>query len=119
MSFEAAEGVYEQLEARLMSHGVYVEELDPGDPLEITYETVLSAGGVPDQDIGRLCNVLLKLRADGWEPEDVHARAFDIDGEPLGTWHAEGDWFHALEADDITEVEFSERVLGTVELADD
>jgi hypothetical protein len=118
MSFDAAEGTYDQIEARLMSHGVYVTDLDPGgesDPLEVTYETVLATEGVPNQDVGRLLNVLLAMREEGWEPERIEATAMDAEGNFLGTWHAEAEWFERLEADDLTEIEFSQRVLDTIE----
>jgi len=107
---------YERIENRLVSHGIYVTELDRGaDPVEITYETLHAADGVPHGDIGRVVNVLRDFREQGWDPVDIRGIVTDLDGEKLGTWHAEADWFHDLAADDITETEFSQRVLDTIE----
>ncbi len=114
------EDIYERIENRLVSHGIYVTDLDRGDPLEITYETVhgdSDAETVPDRDIGRLCNVLREFREEGWEPVDLRAVVTDLDGERLGTWRAEAAWFRTLGRDEITETEFSQRVLETVETA--
>ena len=112
----APDDLHERIENRLVSHGLYVTELDPGDRLDVTYETVHAGGtGVPDRDIGRLINVLRAFREEGWEPTDVHAVVTDLDGTRLGTWHADAEWFRELGRDAITETEFSQRVLETVE----
>ncbi|RXK46354.1 hypothetical protein [Halorientalis pallida] len=113
------EDIYERIENRLVSHGIYVTDFERGDPLEITYETVHAgeSGTVPDRDIGRLCNVLREFRAEGWEPVDLRAVVTDLEGERLGSWAAEAAWFRRLGRDEITETEFSQRVLETVETA--
>ncbi|WP_336000680.1 hypothetical protein [Halorientalis halophila] len=117
----APEDVYERIENRLVSHGLYVTDLERGEEaLEVTYETVhvdadAEAPGVPDRDIGRLCNVLREFREEGWDPVDLRAVATTLEGERLGTWRAEAAWFRELGRDDITETEFSQRVLETVE----
>jgi hypothetical protein len=116
----APEDIYERIENRLVSHGIYVTDFDRGDPLEITYETVHAdsdADAVPDRDIGRLCNVLRDFREEGWEPVDLRATVTDLDGERLGSWEAEAAWFRQLGRDEITETEFSQRVLETVDTA--
>ncbi len=106
----------ERIENRLMSHGVYVDELDSsGNTFDITYETVHADDSVPNRDIGRIVNLLRDFRDEGWEPVDVHGIVTDLDGERLGTWHATAEWFHDLEDGTITETEFSQRVLDTIE----
>jgi len=108
----------ERIENRLMSHGVYVRDLDSGDDrLDVTYETVHAEESVPHTDIGRVINLLREFRDEGWDPVAVHGTATDLEGEELGTWHAEAAWFHDLAADEITETEFSQRVLDTIEEA--
>jgi hypothetical protein len=108
----------ERLENRLMSHGVYVTDLDHGeDRLEVTYETVHAEDSVPHTDIGRVINLLREFRADDWDPVPVHGTATDLEGEELGSWRAEVEWFHDLAAEEITETEFSQRVLATIEEA--
>lgn len=109
---------YERMENRLMSHGIYVTDLDRGDEsVEITYETVHGTEGVPHRDIGRVINVLREFREEGWDPVDVYGTVLNLDSEPLGSWEADADWFHELAADDITETEFSQRVLDTIDEA--
>ncbi|WP_299265336.1 hypothetical protein [Halorientalis sp.] len=118
----APEDIYQRIENRLVSHGIYVTDLDRGDPLEITYETVHGGSdadtpAVPDRDIGRLCNVLREFRAEGWDPVDIRTVVTDLEGERLGSWQAEAAWFRQLGREEITETEFSQRVLETVETA--
>lgn len=112
----APEDIYERIENRLMSHGIYVTDLERTDEaMEITYETVHATDGVPHNDIGRVVNLLRDFREEGWEPVAVEATVTDLEGEELGTWEAEADWFHELAADEITETDFSQRVLETIE----
>jgi len=114
----APEDVDDRIENRLLSHGIYVTELDHGEEtLAVTYETVHATDSVPHRDIGRVLNLLRDLREEGWAPVDVDGTVTDLEGDRLGTWHAEAEWFHELAADEVTETEFSQRVLGTVEEA--
>lgn len=113
------EELAEQLEQRLMSQGVYVNNYTRKDGvLHIGYETATGGEGVPKNEIGRLLNVLLDAREEGWEPSDVHAWVYDIEGEedenPRGHWEAREGWMHALEAGHISETDFSTLVLSTV-----
>jgi len=108
----------ERIENRLMSHGVYVRDMEhAADRLDLTYETVHAEDTVPHTDIGRVINLLREFREEGWEPVPVHGTATDLEGEALGSWHAEAAWFEELAADEITETEFSQRVLATIEEA--
>jgi len=123
----------EQLEARLTSHGVYVTELDRRDGiLEIEYESIDAGriGEVPHQEMGRVINVYRELAEDdgtdgegtdgdsgddGGEYARIEALVTDLEGNPVGTWHAEADWLRALAAEDLSEIEFSSRVLDTID----
>jgi len=122
----------ERLEARLMSHGVYVTSLERVDGrLSLDYETATPGEAVPDREIGRVLNLLLDALGDGeWEPVDVRATVYDVDAadspEPAdgddgagarGTWRADAEWLAAHDAGDISDVELSQRVLETVEAA--
>ncbi|WP_134672498.1 hypothetical protein [Halorussus marinus] len=126
------EDLRERLEARLMSHGVYVTSLERTDAgLALDYETATPGEAVPDREIGRVLNLLLDALADGeWEPVDVRATVHDIDdpepsadGEPdpaagvRGSWRADAEWLAAHDDGDISDVELSQRVLDTVEEA--
>lgn len=105
----------EQFEARLTSHGVYVTSLDRGENgIDLEYESI-DAGQideVPHQEIGRVINVYREMTD---EPTDINALVADLDGESIGTWRADGEWLDRLADDDLSEVEFSGRVLETID----
>ena len=104
------------LEDRLMSHGVYVTDYTKDEgTLHVRYETADGGKGVPKDEVGRLLNVLLDAREDGWEPTDLTGWVYDIDDDdPRGTWEAREGWMHALEEGYISETDFSTLVLSTV-----
>lgn len=115
----------EQFEARLTSHGVYVSSveqdrgLDREDgkgkgTIDVEYESIDAGriGEVPHQEMGRVVNVYREV-AD--ESADIEALVTDLDDEPVGTWHVEAEWLEALEAGELSEVEFSGRVLDTID----
>ena len=125
----------ERLEQRLMSHGVYVTDLDASEgTLRIEYETATPGDGVPHREVGRVLNRLLEAYDDGWDATDVRGVVSDIDdgeategprtsedersesaGTVRGTWRADGDWLVAHANDDISDVELSQRVLDTID----
>ncbi|WP_281194504.1 hypothetical protein [Halorubrum sp. F4] len=103
------------VEPTLRSYGVSVESIDAGDPLEVTYMTAFPGREVHRREIGRALNALIdRAEADAWEPVRVEATVIRAPGDPLGTWAAEPAWFEGLLADELTETEFSTRVLGTL-----
>jgi hypothetical protein len=107
----------DQLEARLTSHGVYVTdaELD-GATVALAYESIAAdeTGGVPHREAGRVINVVRDL-LDADESVGVEATVTDLDGETRGTWRMDPAWLDALEAGDLSEVEFSGKVIDTIE----
>jgi hypothetical protein len=107
-----------RIESRLMSHGVYVDEVtDEGDGYRLTYESVAAdgAGAVPHREVGRVINVFRDFHDDDWEGADIEATVTDLDGVELGEWHVEQEWIAALHGDDLSEVDFSQRVIETIE----
>ncbi len=111
-----------RIESRLTSHGVYVDEIDDsGSGYDLTYESVSvdSEGIVPHREIGRVINVFRDLHDDDWSGAAIDATVTDLDGEPQGRWHVEQEWFDELHNGDLTEVDFSEKVIETVEPATD
>jgi hypothetical protein len=115
------EELAERLENRLMSHGVYVVDYTESEgQLHVAYETVSAGEGIAKSEIGRLLNVLLDAREDGWEPRDIKAWVYDIDDAPVserdhrGTWEAREGWIHAMEKGYINEKDFSALVISTV-----
>lgn len=107
--------LHERLEERLMSHGVYVTDFAVNeDGLHIKYETAAQGESVPHREVGRVLNVLLDAREDGWEPTTVHGWVTDLDDEERGSWRAKVGWIRALEDENLTETEFSQLVLSTI-----
>jgi hypothetical protein len=103
------------LEPELRSYGVSVEALDEGDPLELTYMTAFPGREVHHGEIGRALNALIdEAEADEWDPVRVEGTVVRSPGDVLGTWHAEAEWFEALIGYEISETEFSSRVLETL-----
>lgn len=104
------------LEAELRSNGVSVESLDRGEQVDLTYLTAFPGDTVHHGEMGRALNVFVDLAADGaWEPVRVDATVLRADDDVLGTWRAEPEWFTDLVEYRISETEFSDRVLGTLE----
>ena len=106
----------DQLEARLTSHGVYVTdaELD-GETVALVYESINAdeTGGVPHREAGRVINVVRDLL--DAETVGIEATVTDLDGETRGTWRMDPDWLDALESGDLSEVEFSGKVIESIE----
>ncbi|VTT85529.1 V6 protein [Halorubrum sp. DM2] len=103
------------VEPALRSYGVSVESIDLGDPLELTYMTAFPGREVHRGEIGRALNALIdRAEADEWDPVRVEGTVVRSPGDVLGTWHAEAEWFEALNSYEISETEFSARVLDTL-----
>lgn len=116
MSFEENDDVIEQVGYRLMAQGVYFESVEKHeDRIEIEYETIAPGEGVPHQQIGRMINIFREAVEEGWEPTTIEATAVDGDGEIRGTWKMDVEWLHALENDELSEIDFSERVLESLD----
>jgi len=106
-----------QLESRLTSHGVYVDELrETDDGYWLRYESISAdEGAIPHRELGRVVNVFLDLHSDDWAGARIDAVVTDLEGERIGEWHVEPDWLDALTDGDITETAFSQRVVATIE----
>ncbi|WP_423743611.1 hypothetical protein V5735_11275 (plasmid) [Haladaptatus sp. SPP-AMP-3] len=105
----------DQLEARLMTHGVYVTELDVDEGrIDIEYESIAAGktNAVPHREVGRVINVVRDLAE---TPRDVHGSVTDLDDEAVGRWRAEAEWLRALEDEELSEVDFSQRVIETID----
>ncbi len=117
---EHAETVVSRAESRLVSHGVYVDEVTvEADTYRLTYESVAADGAhaIPHREIGRVINVFRDLHADDWEGADIEATVMDLEGRTLGEWHVRAGWIEALHDGDLSETDFSERVIETIEAA--
>ncbi|MDZ5812538.1 hypothetical protein U4E84_14410 [Halorubrum sp. AD140] len=109
-----------EVEPALRSYGVSVESIDDGDPMELTYMTAFPGREVHHGEIGRALNALIdRAEADAWDPVRVEGTVVRSPGDVLGTWHAEPEWFEQLIRYEISETEFSTRVLETLSHADE
>jgi hypothetical protein len=116
------------LENRLMSHGIYVETIEwlggshdgppkDGAGLTIGYETVSDVHGVTSNEVGAVVRTLLSIADEReWTPGRIEATSRTTDGDLRGRWHVEEEWFEALRTA-LSETEFSQRVLETIEHA--
>ncbi|WIV67512.1 hypothetical protein [Natrialbaceae archaeon AArc-T1-2] len=105
------------LENRLMGKGIYLSEWAHEDEtVTLEYETVAAPSSVTSHEVGTVVRTLLECadERDTWSPVTLEATSLTTDGEVRGTWRVEADWFRRL-GDDLTEVEFSRRVLESVE----
>ena len=107
----------DRLEARLTSHGVYVTDANlDGETIKLAYESIAAdeSGGVPHREAGRVINIVRGLLDDGTSV-GVEAQVLDLDGEERGTWRMDPAWLDALESGDLSEVEFSGKIIESIE----
>ncbi len=112
------------LENRLMSHGLYLtsftwmDEREPpgedGAGIELEYEAVSEAPVVTSDEVGAVLRTLLTVGDEReWTPGRLEVTSLTTDGDIRGWWYVEREWFERLGAD-ISQREFSQRVLSTV-----
>jgi hypothetical protein len=116
------EEVTSRAESRLVSHGVYVQEVTAesgGGGYQLVYESIAADGAsaVPHREVGRVINVFRDVHPEDWAGANIEATVTDLDGVELGEWHVRAEWLRALQAGDLSEVEFSTRVIETIETA--
>ena len=110
------EQLRERLDTRLLNHGLYLEKFESDEQaLYLDYETATPGEGVPHREIGHVLNLLLDASEEGWSVRDVHGTVYSLDGDERGTWHSEAAWMRAHEDGDLSQVEYSQLVLDTVE----
>ena len=117
---DEAEDFEFRVESRLTSHGVYVDDVEQSEEgYSLTYESIAVAdeGVVPHREVGRVINVFRDLHDDDWSGARIEGDVLDLDGNRRGTWHVEAEWLDALHNGDLTEVEFSRKVVDTIEPA--
>ncbi|WP_135535311.1 hypothetical protein [Halostella pelagica] len=115
MSDSAERPFEERLEDKLMGVGAYLADFaETSDGVEIEYETVSPGDGVPHRQVGQVLQTLWDVRGEDADPVTVRATVTDDEGNRRGRWRAEAEWVAAL-GDDMTQTEFSQRVLDTIE----
>jgi hypothetical protein len=58
--------------------------------------------------------VFRDLHDDDWSGIDIDATVLDFEGTEQGTWHVEAAWIDDLHNGDLSETEFSGKVIDTV-----
>ncbi|MBZ6496536.1 hypothetical protein [Natrinema longum] len=112
------------LENRLMSHGIYVTSVawmdgtePPGEDgvgIELEYEVVSEAAAVTDDEVGAVLRTLLTIGDEReWTPGRLEVTSLTTDGDVRGWWYVEREWFDGL-GEELSELEFSQRVLSTI-----
>jgi hypothetical protein len=108
--------VVDGLEGELRSNGISVEAIDRGETIDVEYLTAFPGREVNHQEMGRACNTFIDLvEADDWSPRRVEATVLRSDDDVLGTWHIEPEWIEGLVEYRLSEEDFSERVLDTLD----
>lgn len=107
--------IAERLDEQLMGVGIYVQDVETDEEVtRVEYETVAPGDGVPHRQMGRVINAL--RGQDGWERTAVRGAVRDgDDGSLRGTWRAEREWLAALEAGELSQVDFSAKVIDSIE----
>ncbi|ADD04188.1 uncharacterized protein Nmag_0602 [Natrialba magadii ATCC 43099] len=86
-------------------------------PIVLEYETVSEAPGVTSNEVGAVLRTLLAVAEEReWQPGRLEVTSLTTDGVRRGSWHVEAAWFERL-SDDLSQVEFSQRVLETISQA--
>ena len=109
-----------QVEARLTSHGVYVDTVtEDAGGYEVTYESISAdnEGVVPRREVGRVINVFRDLHDEDWTGADIRGVVTDLDGNVRGTWEVAQEWLDELHNGQLTELEFSGKVIDSIEHA--
>ncbi|WP_090614923.1 hypothetical protein [Natrinema salaciae] len=107
-----------------MSHGIYVTSFawmdgtkQPGDDgagFELEYEVVSDAPAITSDEVGAVLRALLSIGDErAWTPGRLEATSTTTDGAIRGWWYVEREWFERL-GSDLSQLEFSQRVLDTV-----
>lgn len=111
-----------QIESRLTSHAIYVSEFEgsQNDGYRLAYESMAAdQGAVPHRELGRVINVFRDLFGEDWAGTRIDATVCDLDGNPVATWHCEREWLADLAAGELTELEFSDLVVDSLEPVED
>ncbi|WP_224334306.1 hypothetical protein [Haloprofundus halobius] len=108
------------LEEELRGNGISVEEVrvgdDTDDGVELTYMTAFPAAHVNHREVGQALTAFIDLAREGeWNPELVRATSIRTDDDVQGRWRVEAEWFEEYLAYSLSDEDFSELVLDTLE----
>lgn len=105
-----------ELEEELRNFGVDIHDIESVEPVELSYITGYPGDEVNHMEMGKVLNAFLDLEEEGkWDPKRVEATVLRFEDEVMNTWYAKAEWFEGLREYQISETEFSARVLETLE----
>ena len=108
----------EEIESRLMNKGAYVDEFEhraDDETYAVTYKSVsVDQGTLSHREIGQVINVFRDLHDDDWTGANIEATITDLDETVRAYWYVDAEWFDELHNGDLSQTEFSQRVLDTV-----
>ncbi|QIB75034.1 hypothetical protein GL213_05285 [Halogeometricum borinquense] len=105
------------MEGDLRSNGISVESLRVGEEtVTVEYLTAFPDVHVNHAEIGRVLTTLIdRAEAGEWDPIRVEATVLRHENDVQGTWHAEAAWFHQYLDYELSDEDFSELVLQTLD----
>ncbi|KTG09281.1 hypothetical protein AUR64_15970 [Haloprofundus marisrubri] len=108
------------IEEELRGNGISVESVDVDGGTEgrvdLTYMTAFPAAHVNRREVGQALTAFIDLAQRGeWEPAPVYATSIRIDDDVQGRWRADADWFDGYLSYNLSDEDFSELVLDTLE----
>jgi hypothetical protein len=106
------------LEEELRGNNISVEEVHVDDEggVDVTYLTAFPAAHVHHREVGQALTAFIDLAQSGeWDPEPVHATIVRTDDDVQGRWRAEPEWFEGYLSYNLSDEDFSELVLDTLE----
>ncbi|MUV56903.1 hypothetical protein SAMN04487947_2636 [Halogeometricum rufum] len=105
------------VEGDLRSNGISVESLHVGEEsVTLEYLTAFPDVHVNHAEIGRVLTTFIdRAEADEWDPVRIDATVRRHEDDVQGTWHAEAEWFERYLGYELSDEDFSELVLSTLE----
>ncbi|QCJ46182.1 MULTISPECIES: hypothetical protein [Haloprofundus] len=110
------------IEEELRGNGISVESVDVDDGVDetggvdLTYMTAFPAAHVNRREVGQALTAFIDLAREGaWSPEPVRATSIRIDDDVQGRWRVEAGWFEDYLSYNLSDEDFSELVLDTLE----
>lgn len=105
------------VEGDLRSNGISVEAIQTDDEaVRVEYLTAFPGVHVNHTEMGRVLTTFIdRAEAGEWDPVRVEATVLRHQDDVQGTWHAEAEWFRKYLDYELSDEDFSELVLETLE----
>jgi len=103
------------LESYTESEGVTLEASVSGDVVYADHTSSAQPEEQLAQEMGIVAGSYAGLVSQGWDVDRMEVELIGIDGTPVGAYYVESEWARQLNNDEISDEEFSQRVLETLE----